>query len=76
MKDHRVRLTDQDVALIVASLAARAAMTTGLRRHRVFRLMSRLNEMTPGNPQWLLGELEQLHEDQGRLAVEQAERAG
>jgi hypothetical protein len=64
MTDHRVRLTDEDIALIVASLAARAAMTSGLRRHRVFRLMSRLNQMSPGNPQWLLDELGQLHEDQ------------
>jgi len=69
VKDHRVRLTDDDIALIVSALKARAAMTTGLRRHRVERLANRLAEGQKGNPKWVLSdELGQTHEDE--LAVE------
>ncbi len=38
-------------------------MTTGLRRHRVERLAARLAEMTPGNPRWLLEDVQQTHEE-------------
>lgn len=62
--DHRVRLTDDDVALIVSSLRARAAMTNGARRHRIERLASRLAEGGRGNPKFSLGEYEQTHEDE------------
>jgi hypothetical protein len=62
--DHRVRLTDDDLALIVAALRSRAAMTRSLRRHRVERLAARLAEMTRGNPKFSLGEFEQTHEDE------------
>lgn len=63
MSDHRIRLSDDDLALIVSALKARAAMTSGLRRHRVERLASRLAEGSRGNPKLVLGELEQTHED-------------
>jgi hypothetical protein len=63
MKDHRVRLTDNDIALIVAALRSRAAMTRGLRRHRVERLAERLSEMATGNPRWRIDESTQLHEE-------------
>jgi len=63
MRDRRIRLTDEDLALVVAALRARAAMTTGLRRHRVERLASRLAECSRGNPKLLLGEEEQTHEE-------------
>ena len=63
MGDHRVRLNDDDIGLIVAALRARAAMTRGLRKHRVERLAERLAEMAPGNPRWRLDEYGQLHED-------------
>ena len=63
MKDRRVRLTDEDIALIVAALRSRAAMTRGLRRHRVERLAERLAEGGRGNPRWRLDELGQTHED-------------
>lgn len=62
MKAHRVSLTAEDIDLIVASLRARAAMTTGLRRHRIERLASRLAEGGRGNPKFKLGEYEQTHE--------------
>jgi hypothetical protein len=62
MAEHRIRLDDEDIALIVAALRSRAGMTRGKRRHRCLRLISRLNELRPGNPQWLLDELEQTHE--------------
>jgi hypothetical protein len=64
MSTHRLRLTDEDIELIIRALTARAAMTKGLRRHRVMRLVDRLNERGPGNPKWRLGELEQTHEDE------------
>ncbi len=63
-RDHRVRLTDNDLALIVSALRARAAMTTKLRRHRVERLAERLAEMTPGNPKWVLDEFGQTREEE------------
>lgn len=62
MSDHRIRLTDEDIALIVAALRARAAMTSTLRRHRIERLATRLAEGQRGNPKWLIDELGQTHE--------------
>jgi hypothetical protein len=64
MKDHRVRLTDDDLALIAAALNARRAMTRGLRRHRIERLYERLFSMSPGNPKWALDEYRQTREDE------------
>lgn len=64
MPDRRIRLNDEDLALIVAALRSRAAMTSGLRRHRIDRLASRLAEGGRGNPKLRLGELEQTHEDE------------
>jgi hypothetical protein len=64
MSDHRIRLTDEDIALICAALRARRAMSTGLREHRIQRLEQRLGECARGNPKWLLGEDEQTHEDE------------
>jgi hypothetical protein len=64
MADRRIRLSDDDIALIVAALRSRAAMTTALRRHRIERLAVRLAEGGRGNPKWRLGELEQTHEDE------------
>lgn len=63
MSDRRIRLTDEDIALIVSALRARAAMTRGLRRHRIERLATRLDEGGRGNPKWRLDELGQTHED-------------
>jgi hypothetical protein len=63
MGDRRIRLTDEDIALIVSALRARAAMTRGLRRHRIERLATRLDEGGRGNPKWRLDELGQTHED-------------
>lgn len=64
MADHRIRLSDDDLALIVAALRARAAMAGGMRRHRIERLATRLAECERGNPKWSLGEPEQTHEDE------------
>jgi len=63
VKDHRVRLTDEDLALVVSALRARAAMTRGLRRHRVERLAARLAEGVRGNPKWIIDEDGQTHEE-------------
>lgn len=63
MKSHRISLTDGDIALIVRGLACRAAMTTGLRRHRIERLMTRLSEGSRGNPKWIHDEYGQTHEE-------------
>jgi hypothetical protein len=64
MADHRVRLADGDVELIIAALRARAAMAGPMRAHRITRLAGRLGEGGRGNPKWRLGELEQTHEDE------------
>jgi hypothetical protein len=64
MADHRIRLSDDDLALIVAALKARAAMTRGMRRHRVERLATRLAEGVRGNPKWIIDEFGQTHEDE------------
>jgi hypothetical protein len=64
VSDHRVRLSTEDVLLIVSALRARAAMTTGLRRHRVERLAERLAHGERGNPRWTLDEERQIHEDE------------
>jgi hypothetical protein len=71
MKEKRIRLSQDDIDLIVSALKARAAMTRGLRRHRVERLASRLAEGNRGNPKLTLGEEEQTHEDE--LDAEDAE---
>lgn len=63
MASHRPRLTDEDLALIVSALRARAAMTAGMRRHRIERLVTRLLEGTRGNPKWIHGDYEQTHEE-------------
>ena len=64
MAERRVRLSDEDLELIVSALRARAAMTRGLRRHRVERLAERLSEGGRGNPRWRLDEERQTHEDE------------
>jgi hypothetical protein len=63
VKDHRIRLTDEDLSLILAALRARAAMAGPMRSHRIERLYSRLAEATPGNPKWRLDEFGQTHEE-------------
>jgi hypothetical protein len=64
MVDHRIRLTEKDIEIIVKALNARLAMMRGLRAHRVIRLRNRLAECAPGNPKFRLDELEQTHEDE------------
>lgn len=66
VSDHRVRLTDTDLSLIVSALRARAAMCTGMRRHAVERLAERLGDLAPGNPTWRLAMARQTQEE--RLA--------
>jgi hypothetical protein len=62
--EHRIRLTPEDVLLICAALKSRAAMTTGMRRHRIERLYERLAFVERGNPKWRLEEYGQTHEDE------------
>lgn len=62
MADKRIRLAEEDINLIVSALRARAAMTRGLRRHRIERLATRLAEGGRGNPKWRLDEYGQTHE--------------
>lgn len=63
MTDHRIRLADEDIILIVAALRARRAMSRGGREHRIDRLIARLSEGSRGNPKWLLDEEGQTHEE-------------
>lgn len=64
MSDHRIRLADEDIQLIVAALRARAAMAGAMRRHRIERLADRLADCAKGNPKWRLDEFGQTHEDE------------
>jgi hypothetical protein len=61
--DHRIRLTDEDIALIASALTARLAMAGPVRAHRIKRLTNRLLEGVRGNPKWRLDEFEQTHEE-------------
>jgi len=63
MVDHRIRLSHEDLELVVASLRARAAMAGPVRKHRIERLATRLAERSRGNPKFRLGEYEQTHEE-------------
>lgn len=63
MAERRLRLSEDDVDLIVAALRARAAMARGLRRHRIERLAERLADGRKGNPKWRLDEISQTHEE-------------
>jgi hypothetical protein len=60
MAEHRIRLTDEDVWLITAALRARKPMARGVRRVHLERLLRRLVECVPGNPDWILGRMRQL----------------
>jgi len=62
MTDHRIRLTDEDLSLIVAALRARAAMAGQVRRHRIERLAGRLADLACGNPKWRIEGYGQTHE--------------
>jgi hypothetical protein len=62
-REKRLRLSDDDIDLIVAALRARGAMTRGLRRHRIDRLAERLSDGRKGNPRWRLDDLGQMHEE-------------
>lgn len=64
MSDHRIRLTDDDLRIVVAALSARAAMTRGLRRHRIERLVTRLSDAAPGNPRLRFDDFGQTQEDE------------
>jgi len=64
MSDRRIRLSDEDIELIVRALTARYAMLRGARAHRAIRLRNRLEEGGRGNPKWRLDEFEQTHEDE------------
>lgn len=52
MPQHRIRLDDSEVDLIIAALRARLAMTRGPRREKLERLLERLEDSGVGNPAW------------------------
>jgi hypothetical protein len=54
MTDHRVRLDDEELQLVVSSLRARAAGLGFQRKLHVLRLADRLDIGQPGNPNWHL----------------------
>lgn len=55
MASHRIRLTDEDLGLITAALMARTAMYGAYKKSYAARLIERLEECSPGNPDWLYG---------------------
>lgn len=50
-----MRLTDQEIGLIISALQARCSGVSAKRRETLERLLQRLAEMNPGNPYWRLG---------------------
>ncbi len=52
---HRIRLSDDELARIVSALKARMAMRHGQSAVDDQRLIERLEECNPGNPAWRLG---------------------
>ena len=56
MKEHRIRLTEEDLAIIVAALRARLAMARGTRRTRILELADRLDDVGRGNPRVRFGQ--------------------
>lgn len=73
MADHRIRLSDDDLSLICAALRSRAAMTTGVRQHRVERLIARLAEGGTGNPRWRIDPAGQLREDSPEFELDESD---
>jgi hypothetical protein len=54
MRSHRIRLTDEELAVVVSALRARVAGLSTKRGRAVAQLATRLAECTPGNPYWIL----------------------
>lgn len=52
MADHRVRLTERELDLITAALRARRRGLSAKSGAEVLSLAERLEEMSPGNPNW------------------------
>jgi hypothetical protein len=55
MSDHRVRLDDEELALVVGALRARIPGVGRARSEQLARLADRLDEGKRGNPRWLFG---------------------
>ena len=55
MGDHRVRLDDYELGLVVGALRARASGVSRKRRAQLLGLAERLAEGHRGNPDWILG---------------------
>lgn len=53
MGDHRVRLNDVELDLIVGALRARAAGLSARKAIQLLSLANRLETMAPGNPEWV-----------------------
>jgi hypothetical protein len=65
VSDHRVRLTDEDLDLICACLAARLAMAGPARARAIRKLGLRLADTAPGNPAWRFGDEYPLYMQEG-----------
>lgn len=52
VKTYRPRLTDEEMALILAALRARLAASGETRRAQIESLIERLSDQAPGNPRW------------------------
>lgn len=55
MAEHRVRLDDRELDLVVAALRARRSGLSAGTAAEVAALATRLAERTPGNPVWIHG---------------------
>lgn len=55
MKDHRIRLDDRELELVISALRARVAGVGADTGRECQRLADRLIERAQGNPDWILG---------------------
>jgi hypothetical protein len=55
MDEHRIRLKDREIELIVSALRARENGVSEARARELERLAERLAEGVRGNPNWILG---------------------
>jgi hypothetical protein len=53
VNDHRVRLNDDELALVVSALVARRAGVSAERAAQLDKLATRLSEGKRGNPNWI-----------------------
>jgi len=55
VREHRIRLSDHEIELVVSALRARENGVSDARAAELEKLAQRLAEGVRGNPNWILG---------------------